>query len=530
MRRMRGLSVLTLAFLGCGNADDEPGAPASVPESQDWKTSLLAVPRTRTAELKVDVRVTLGNPIVQQPYFRGERELFGYAPRFTPNVVTFDLQNRPYIRVGIRRGKDVVHNTDDCKDGVVQTLNDKGEWLRLSFRDDILAAYPDWNGVYTTGTQHEERIVFDEGGDAYMLANHARFSNIDRQLLLYSRDRARSWQVYALPRSAVRAFLEVPDSQSRMIGPPTILMADYHGDNLTMLKPTKTADGRLSLAPANLILTDPQAQMGGTQAGSNATATVGNRTHLVYLSMNPVPGRPGTPQYIVTYDHDTGQTTPPVLLGVNGHYGDPDVHNRPAIVVDSKGYLHVLLGGHADPFLYTRSLVPNSSTDGWTAPVAIGPPYDPVSNDGAYTYISMVIDPRDTIHVVARKIDSRYRMGLSYLRKTVGGPWEERGPLVVPFRSYYSTWDAKLTVDRQGRLFLRYSYYGDNFDYEGGPEVTAYRKKWPDELIRLDETRRLVHGYWSGQKHHDPVLLMSDDGGNTWRLATTQDFIRGRRS
>lgn len=475
-------------------------------------------------ELAIDRRA----PIVHQSYFRGERELFGYQPFFTPATVTFDEHNLPYIPVGVEAGANVIHPSDSATDGVVQTLDGNGKWIRLSYMDDIRARYPSWNGVYRAGG---EKVVFDDDGDAYMLSNHTRSSSIGRQLLLYSKDHARSWQVYELPSLGIGtgAVLEAPDGQHRLSGPPTITLAGYGGNHMTFVQPTKNPNGTLSLGASRTILPNsiyPKAQLGlGVQGGSNSTVTVGNLTHMVYLSTEAVPGVAGTPQYVVTYDKQTRQTSAPILLGVNGT-GAPDGHNKPAVAVDSQGYLHALLGGHHDQFLYTRSLEPNNAAAGWTTPTPIGKPKHP-STGGGYTYVSMVFDQEDALHVVGRYAGDSYKFGLDYLRMTADGTWEDRGHLVTPFRQFYSTWNQTLTTDEQGRLFLRYSYYGDQFDREGGPEVNAYRQKWPEDDISLLPGSRPNNGWWTGQKQHDPVILMSDTGGDSWRLATTDDFFNG---
>ena len=36
-------------------------------------------------------------PIQHEPLYRGERELFGYNPRFAPGTESFDGEGRPYI-------------------------------------------------------------------------------------------------------------------------------------------------------------------------------------------------------------------------------------------------------------------------------------------------------------------------------------------------------------------------------------------------------------------------------------------------
>ncbi|HEX7008450.1 MAG TPA: BNR-4 repeat-containing protein, partial [Phycisphaeraceae bacterium] len=357
----------------------------------------------------------------------------------------------------------------------------------------------------------------------YMLVNHTRGSNINRNLLLYSTDKARSWQVYALPHPygfSEWAFFEVPDSQSRMTGPPTIRIfgGGFDGGSpITVIKPTKTASGGLSLGPATVAVNSSRARSGVLQAGqANATATVGDTTYLAYLSLDPIQGLAGTPQFIMSYNNITGQTiSSPRLIGGGGS-GAPDAHNAPAIAVDSKGYIHAILGAHHGRFEYTRSNQPNSIDAGFTPPTFIGK--NPSS--GGYTYISMVIDQDDTIHVVARYSGDNNRWALDYLRKKDGEPWEDLGHLVRTYHANYSTWDQRLTIDKLGRLFLRYSFYGDQLT---DAEAAAYRAKWPDEEI----SRISGSSYWNGIQHHDPVILMSDDGGDTWRIATTEDFLAG---
>lgn len=484
----------------------------------------MGVRASAQTELLIDYVVTPGHHIQHHAYYQGERELFGYNPSFVPNTVTFDQNNVPYIRYGaLANGKTVISRSDQTRSGVVQTLDDQGNWIELSFIDDIYAAYPSWNGIYATGTHFEERVVFDDRGDAYMIVNHTRGSNINRNLLLHSRDKARTWDVYALPHPYgfnEWAFFEVPDGQSQMSGPPTIRLSGGGfdaGSSITLVKPTLTASGGLSIGSGHVPASNNNIRAGIVQAGlSNATATVGTTTYFAYAGMDPVSGVAGTPQYIMSYDNQTGQQiSAPRLLG-GGGAGAPDVHNTPGVAVDSDGYIHVLFGTHHGRIEYTRSNQSNTIDGGFTSPTFVGK--NPSS--GGYTYLSMVIDQDDTIHVVARYSGDNNKWALDYLRKKADGTWEDRGHLVQTFHSNYSTWDQKLTIDEQGRLFLRYSFYGDQLT---NTEADVYRAKWPDEPI----SRISGSSYWNGIMHHDPVILMSDDHGDTWRIATTADFVNG---
>jgi len=464
-------------------------------------------------------------PIRHERFFRGERELFGYRPRFWPNTVTFDPDNRPYLRAGDE------HQGWKNTVGVVQTLDRRGRWRRLDFTSAIRARFPKWDGTFLRSHFAEERIAFDAAGDAYMVVNGTR-SSLHRNLLLHSRDRCRSWHVHELPAGWAR--LEMPDGHNDLDRPPVLLVhAGWQGGPLRLIAPRKESDGTLTVPKPVRLPDDGNARPLPLHSGAgNATATKRGRTHVVWLSLTPVPGRDGTPQYAATYDHATRAFSKPVLLGFGGT-GKPDVHNGPAVALDSKGTLHVVFGAHHDPFHHTRSLEPNTTTAGWTKPVPIGKP-QPAARSGSYTYVSLVCDRADTLHVVARYAGDGYRFCLDYLRRKAGRPWEDRGHLLIPFRAYYSCWYHKLTLDRRGRLFLSYLYYGDQYGDEhnapgdrSGDEVAAYRRKWPAETIELRQGSRTRHGSWKGLRAHDPAILMTDDAGDTWRLALTPDFPAG---
>ena len=468
-------------------------------------------------------------PIRHEKYYRGERESFGYRPRFQPNVVTFDPENRPYVRTW-------------GPDPSIQTLDDEGRWIKLDFKAAIRQKYPDWDGKIATDFGYDQRVVFDHDGDAYLIAA-MNLSSIGKALLLHSRDRGKTWAVYDVPwyRPEVFARLESQDGHNDLRQPPAIL-AGYGAAYL--IAPVKRPDGTLELPDDihDAICIATGAFLGSNHSGgANSLVTSGDLTHVVWGSNTPLPGQTGTPQYAATYDRRTGKVSERVLLGFGQTLGHekPDDHNMPAISLDSQGYLHVLLGAHHEQFRYTRSLQPNSTTSGWTEPVPLGVPRQ--AGQGSYTYISLICDQQDTLHVVGRwagagcglqpLLATSWEMcchQLVYLRKKAGQPWEEQKSLVIPFRNRYSCWYHKLSLDRKGRLFLNYIYYSQQLTPD---EVTAYREKWPNEEIRL--LPDIEPGLAGGAAHytvgaHDPAMLMSDDGGDTWRLALTVDLAAGR--
>jgi hypothetical protein len=196
---------------------------------------------------------------------------------------------------------------------------------------------------------------------------------------------------------------------------------------------------------------------------------------------------PGVPTYVATYNRATKKLGEPALIG----YGPPpnDVHNSPSITMDADGFLHVLVGTHGRPFQYGRSLHSNDAHRGWTEPVVAG--------EGLrQTYIGFVCGRDGTLHTMFRL----WRTGepfphsshatLAYQRKRPGEPWE--APKIIchaPF-SEYSIFYHRLTIDQQGRLFLSKDYWST---------------------------------YWFYRNDHfgdRRSVLMSPDGGDTWKLAS----------
>jgi hypothetical protein len=206
------------------------------------------------------------------------------------------------------------------------------------------------------------------------------------------------------------------------------------------------------------------------------------------------PQSPGTgvPTYVVTYDRATRQLGKPALVG----YGAPpnDIHNSPSVTIDSQGYLHVLAGTHGQPFPYARSLQPNDAGAGWTEAA-------PAGKALRQTYIGLVCGSDGILHAVFRlwrpgadPFPASIHATLAYQRKRPGQPWEPPRDLIVPPLSEYSVYYHRLTIDRQGRLFLSYDYWSTFWFYRN------------DHLGR----RRTV--------------LMSPDGGETWKLAQSKDL------
>lgn len=441
-------------------------------------------------------------PIRLKPY-EHENAQFGYAPRYPPNAVFFDLKNRPFIRT--RTG-------DRDRSTGIHTLVD-GVWAEKPFLPALRAKYPNFVGTRRAAGWHGTKTVFDRAGDLYTLLQIRLADRTSRWLLLYSTDAATTFQVYELPKGTpdIKQWTghNVPD------GPPAIVIYTNTGPHpgrwasvhdLKLFLPRKEK-GRLALGEPVLV----SKRCFGTcqhSGGPAPTVTRRGRTHIAWGEVDDT-GAPGVPTYVATYDHQTGELGRKVLLA----HAPPvnDVHNAPGICSDSKGYLHVVTGSHGRPFKYVRSLKPNDAHGGWTEPVEVleTGSLDKKTGEqrGRQTYLSLVCDSRDTLHIAFRQwrggvepyFGGSLYAALSYQRKVTGKPWKDARPLVVPPLPGYSIYYHKLTLDRCDRLYLSYSYYSADQSYR-------------DEL--------------PGQYDYRAVIT-SSDRGDSWKLAETSDFLEG---
>ncbi len=407
-------------------------------------------------------------PILLRPYSH-ENDQFGYLPNYpTEWEPYFDLENRPFIRT---------HRS-------LKVLRD-GKWQDARSPD-----VPFYAG--RSGT----KVAFDRDNDVYTLT-----TSRGHAWLLHSTDGGRTFKAYDLGRSGgldIEQFSghNVPD------GPPAVLRSVVRErdpklrwrrlSDLELIVPEKR-NGRLVI-PEPVLLSRKALGVGSHSGVPSAVVSHGSRIHVVWgEATDPKEKVPGVPVYVVTYDRKERRLLGrPVLVG----YGAPpnDVHNRPSITLDSRGYLHVLTGTHGRPFYYARSLKPNTAHEGWT-------PAEPLGPGLRQTYIGLVCGPDDTLHAVFRLWRTRVEphplathATLAYQRKRPGQPWEPPRVLVVAAFSEYSVFYHRLTIDRRGRLFLSYDYWSTHW---------FYRNDHPG-------SRR--------------ALLLSPDGGDTWKLVGDDDW------
>ena len=451
-------------------------------------------------------------PIIHEDDWLSERDLYGYNPDFIPNTISFDMNNRPYIRQGFRHWDGA--QTIERHPVAIQTLDQTDYWEKLDFTDVIYDQYSWWDGTMATGSFANERIAFDTQGGLYTIVD-AQTSNLGKLFLIYKPQDA-AYQLYELPTNRW-TMIESQDGHNTLNNPPAILCSDKSNGSLYLIQPNIQTDGTLSLGnpvfiTANSLLV-PQ-----HSGAANCAITVNDMTYIVWASSIADSNHPGTMQYIASYNHQTGIVSAPVYLGATGQGTTPDNHNIPGVTIDSNGILHVVLGAHHDQFLYTHSLQSHDISN-WSANQALGVPWDQVT--GSYSYVSLLCDANDNLHVAARWAGDYYYFRLVYLRKTAGQDWEDHKVLMVPFRNMYSCWYHKLSMDRNGKLFLNYIYYANQLSDQ---QILTYEAKWPEDNL-VDPDPNTPSSWLSGVTPHDPGMLVSDDGGDTWHLTTTTDLL-----
>ncbi|HBG26059.1 MAG: hypothetical protein A2Y10_03085 [Planctomycetes bacterium GWF2_41_51] len=519
------LFLITLLFLSFASAI------AAVVQNSPWEHSSPEVMSP------VPTFTPGSGPIIYGPIksFDRERERYGYNPRYKPGMVTFSHNNRPFILVGLdpcetappagdsyNLVEDPTTNTISLparawyEYGYIQTLDENGNWIVINL-DELFHSMTDWS-AYTNfqpylGTfETADRVAFDADGSIYFRAYPRGFSGSSSVSLGYNlfynpNGDMQSWRKYPM---GYNSFLESPDSYNC---DKRAVLIGYSSSAIRVVPTSKPGIIDNLIVGTSAVINDAWQvpSVAPYHAGMvNISMTAGYKTHVVYMDTSQFINGDETGQYYNWYDALTGERGTPILLGSTEtccpDSNKPDNHNGPVITMDSEKRLHVVLGAHQKPLKYTYS---TDDGESWSTPVQFSVDYG--------TYPSLVATPDDTLHLVFRKkvASENNKLKLWYFRKRNGLTWENMGAMVSRTSNEYkyTTYSHKLTVDRKGRLFLFYSYY---ITHLNSSEINEYMVKWPNDPLPINDNTILIS--------HDPVILMSDTGGDTWRLATTQDF------
>lgn len=464
-------------------------------------------------------------------YFDNERDIYGYAPRFMPGEVNFDCENRPWIRTTGLVVSGTTTRFDDGAASYIQTLDNNGRWVAYRIEDILNGANLDGlnfgvplGEIKKDNYSSTTRILSDRDGNTYTVVIRKSAG----QYLLFLPHDSEIWQVYKTEPASFH--LESTDEYAEESSPP--LLVSRNNLRIGFVRHVEGADGILRLdvgrvedlgsghAAGSPATPNPQHSGAGP-----ATLSKGDWVYLAYATGENPSGTPqGTPQYFRSYNKVSGWLSAPLLLGYgqNPYTLNPDVHNGPSLIADDAGRLIFLTGAHQDIFSIRTTTAPveafepasgvdpaASGAVAWTAARSI---YHKRRWDAGLTYIG-VLNARnsDDWYLATRdlsKRDGTMRRTLAFYRSGM-----ELGDIVKPAWPGYSIFYHRLTQDRLGRLYLSYFYYADGLK---PPYDEAYARKWPETVQ-------------TGQKAHDPVVLMSENGGASWRIATTALLKEGLR-
>ena len=418
-------------------------------------------------------------PFVMCPAGKAD-ELVGGMQYEGPSALAFDSRNRPYL----------FHTRDARRCGVITTLRE-GTWRRLEYLEALKKTHPKFTGFTATPDQRHVHalgtMTIDDADGLYAVVG-IREGDAHRPVLIYSPDLGGSFQICDLPGSPGQAFLETRVGHNDMSRPPAIGMLTfrkahparwtaYH--DLSITAPVRKGD-RLALPPPAHVTADCFG-ISNHSGGYSFAVTTGKRTHLVFGEI-PAKAGGGNPTYSATYDRETGKIVAKAFL-VKAPPRGVDVHSTPVIAVDASRRLHAIAGAHGQSFFYLRSLKPDRIDAGWTKPKAVGV---------RQTYATLLCDRGNTLHCVFREWKSRVAT-LSYQTKAADATaWSKSVTLVyAPGKQKgYGIFYHRAFFDRAGAMYVSFTFNAQ----KGG----AYPR----------------------------ALMVSEDAGRTWRLATTATFAR----
>jgi hypothetical protein len=248
-------------------------------------------------------------------------------------------------------------------------------------------------------------------------------------------------------------------------------------NRLSVLLPSRNGTG-LDLGTP-IEITDHCFQW-SNHTGGNSFAVSGHDQVFVTYGEIDTTGRNGNPIYVAGIDKSRREVT--MKKQVATAWPDQaDGHSTPVITMDYSGNLHVIAGAHNTPFYYTRSAMP-LNIDEWHVPVPM---------HYGQTYATLVCDSRNALHSVFRIHPRLWVQSLDYGEFV----WQPPEVLVNPPEGHqgYTNYRHRLFIDRDDALYCTFTFY---------------------------ETETQEQG------EYPTLLIMSTDGGETWKKASRIRFYK----
>ncbi len=513
---------------------------------------------------------TVGNKAVNAPYayqyyFRNERDLFKYYPKFVPGYICFDRHGKAFIN----------------SPRIIQFKGPDGKWQKSETGKAVIdwAKKQGWQGlkIAWTHNQSEKAVRFDKDGDAYVLIQAEALNKEGKPydwttrctLLLHSKDKLKTWTVYKLP-SRTGEFEKLDGHNLECVDrPPLILMGDYKyfgaGDpGGYLLLPEKKSDGTLHF-PKPIKYADNCISVAQHSGGGNQAITKDGKIYIIYSwyvpdhrrkgdwkkTCPPIPenhpalklqyirkshkttteySKNGVPAFVVAYDLNTKKLSKPVFVGMGG--GIYDNHNWGAITVDGKGYLHVVINGHHNPTSYSRTVRPLDISE-WTPTKYVLPEDQKLQPN--LSYATLNCDKKNNLYTVHRSTTGVYNNHIGLYRMTPEGKWLPEKTLIVPFKYMYKVWGNKMMYNpAEDRLCL--TVYGQSSMKQLSRDQYEFDIfYWPDHE-RIYYSNTYNQGLNRGpakpnggcnmmlSEASEAISLLSNGPGKTWKLVTSDDL------
>lgn len=492
-----------------------------------------------------------GEPIMTWAYFKEARAMYGYNPKFVPTFTSTwgDFKFMVYASL------------------MLEYADENGEWHFYDWSGQIEKYAREVMGFETCkvragGFYNETKMRFDNDGDAYMTimlqGTRADGTGGVYGVLCHSRDKMKTWDFYRLPRAFSKMEILDGNNADCMNRPPVIMLHNYwNGDDKSgsFIIPEKQPDGTLIIPEETVYCEEPVICTSQHSGKANFAVTVGNKVFMTYgvceenakstelynrnlgympkghsmkTLMEQKPGvfadPVGVPTFIIEYDIDTKTLSEPVFLGYAGRtYWD--AHNWSAISVDPDGYLHAFLIGHHFPLIHTVSKKPADISE-WEDVEAIGA-------DTSISYASMNIDKEGTIYAITRDSTNSYHFDQVLYRKKKGEEWE-RIKMLHYWKGSYMVWGTDVYMDPETEAIYVNYRSKTNWLELFADDWAAKDFIFPDKSVRSTEVspKGVGYPYFGGNYANsgsnprgEHVTVVTYDGGDTWKLATTEDYM-----